>query len=367
MIGMSVGGNRISAGTRGRLLLATASALLLVLGEPVSAPVAEPRFGSEYGDREGGGSALSPESIDGWRADTSAASENGGVGGMRGQDVREMLDAANAAQARGHLEIAQRLFEQVIAKDPGSAEAVVARRQLGAIYRGELAAPASRLDAAREADPAITGAPLPDLPDQRSSGSIDITAEGIRPADLVAGERDGLADAREAAVATPMPPAVADVPISPQPWRARGRQSHRFEQLLRADVGDRIFFGTGSAQIGSRARGVLERQAEWLSRYPDLFVVVEGHSDEPGSEVDNDAIARQRAETARRLLIGAGMKPERVDIDVRGRKDPVATCESSDCRSQNRRAVIRLMVVLPARAGDRSSLDDVPFHRIPPW
>ncbi len=368
LTGMAVGGSTIPP-RKTWFLRALAGVLLVTLATPLSAPIAEPRYGAGYGSGDAAGSPPpSPAVIDGWRADTSTQGDSGQHAGSDDDDVRAMLDEASAAQARGHLERAQQLLEQVIAKAPGAPEAMVARRRLGAIYRGEVSVSAPHFSSARETDSAVSGTPLPELPGPQRPGSIDADASGIRPADLDADAlaTRGAADAREAAMSTTVSPQAADVFVSPQPWRAQARPSPRFEQLLRTDVGDRIFFATGSAQIGTRARSVLESQADWLARYPDLYVVVEGHSDEPGSEADNDAIARQRAETARRLLIGVGMKADRLDIDVRGRRDPVATCESSDCRSQNRRAVIRLMVVLPPRPGDHPSLNQVPFDQIAP-
>lgn len=359
---MSVGG--ISIGVRGGagLLLAAAGALLLAVEASMSPVLAEPGYGAD--ERRDS----MPMVIDGWRADTTTAADQADNADGKSDDLHAIMEAAKAAEARGQLDIAQRLLEKVVAIGPGSTEAVFARRRLGAIYRGEIAAPAVQRDAAGDAGPTGTSSPLSHVVGSPEPYSVEPTDDGVRAADLDAGalEAGGGRDASEAALATPGTPAVADVHVSPQPWRARARPSPRFEQLLRTDVGDRIFFGVGSAEIGTRARGVLEHQVEWLGRYPDLFVVVEGHSDEPGGDADNDAIAKHRAETARRLLIGLGMKPGQVDINVLGRKEPVATCESSDCRTQNRRAVIRLMVVLPTQPGDRSSLNDARLSRRPP-
>ena len=352
------------------LLAACVGTLLLIGAAPVSAVAAEPELGVGIAGSDAGvdSASPSPSMIDGWRADTSRVDDRSANTGAQGDDLRSLLEAAGEAEARGQLDIAQRLFEKVIAIDPGSGEAVSARRRLGAIYRGELAIRAPGSTAERDAGSAVTTAPLPDIETTPQPGSGAAAEDGVRPASLDASALEAGAleagkgrDAREAALATPVNPPAADVQPAPQPWRAQARPSPRFEQLLRTDVGDRIFFGASSAEIGSRARDVLEHQVEWLARYRDLYVVIEGHSDDPGSESDNDKIALQRAETARKLLVGMGMKADRVDIDVRGRKDPVATCESGGCHAQNRRAVIRLMVVLPARPGDRSSLDDAPF------
>lgn len=307
---------------------------------------------------ETGGVPRRPQ-IDGWSAQAEPSRRGPAGPGLSDGDVDQLLADATDAEERGDVAGAQRLYERIIATDPSSVAADAARQRLGAIYRGETAVvsretdrPASHDDRGSSfGDGPVTPSPLPDL------GPADLGHKGI----AVPGA--GQTAAMETpAVSVPAPGATAARKIAvmpppvPQPWRPRARSSARFEQLLRADVGDRVFFGVTSADIGARAHGVLERQAQWLKRYPDLYIVIEGHADEPGSETDNDAMAQLRAETARRLLIGAGIGEQRIDIDVRGRRDRVAVCESADCRAQNRRAVIRLMLVLPARPGDRSSL-----------
>ncbi len=307
-------------------------------------------------------------SIDGWRAQALEQVPAVLSADIDGATAASLLAAARAADARGDIATAQRLFERVVARGPASHAAMEARRRLGEIYRGEPESAAGVDDAL--ARPAVVRARLGDIlpsplqapaatgwvdPSDGYAGKAQLNASRAGRAHSAGDLNRGTAAvAQEAAVAAPFGESGAADIAAQQPWRPRARRSHRFEQLLRIDVGDRVFFGVTSAQIGARARSVLEGQAAWLASYPELYVLVEGHADEPGSEADNDLIARARAETARALLVASGVKADRVDIDVRGRKDRVAVCGSGGCRAQNRRAVIRLMVVLPSRAGERS-------------
>lgn len=237
----------------------------------------------------------------------------------------EIFAQGRQAFADGRMDVAQSLLERVIALAPASTEARNSRQFLADIYRG--ATFSSEVVPAAAEQP--TGSPL---------------------ANDMAGRAAGTAE-------------TATAPAQ-QSWRARARRSHRFEDLMRSEVGDRIFFVTASAEVGSRARTVIEAQARWLSRFPELYVVVEGHADEPGDDAANDAMALRRAQTVRERLVASGVKPERVGIDVRGRRDQAATCESAVCRSQNRRAVTRVMVVLPdapaAKPGQQGSSEVLP-------
>src|SRR5262249_52336709 len=104
-------------------------------------------------------------------------------------------------------------------------------------------------------------------------------------------------------------------------------------------VGDRVFFGDASAELGTRGRLALQAQAAWLLRYPHLTVIVEGHADDTGGLAHNLAISQQRAEAVRRRLIQTGVAPERIRVLAFGRQRLIADCASAACSAQNRRAV----------------------------
>ena len=104
-------------------------------------------------------------------------------------------------------------------------------------------------------------------------------------------------------------------------------------------VGDRVFFGEASAELGTRGRLALEAQAAWLLHYPHLSVIVEGHADDAGGGDHNLAISQQRAEVVRRRLIQLGVAPERIRTVAFGRERLIADCAAAACAAQNRRAV----------------------------
>ena len=81
---------------------------------------------------------------------------------------------------------------------------------------------------------------------------------------------------------------------------------------FQTQVGDRVFFSEGSAELGSRARAALEAQAAWLKRHSTLAVMVEGHADDAGVAAHNLEVSRRRAEAVRRRLIESGVAPERI-------------------------------------------------------
>lgn len=105
------------------------------------------------------------------------------------------------------------------------------------------------------------------------------------------------------------------------------------------NVGDRVFFETDSAQLTVVSRTTLDRQAEWLKRYPRYALTIEGHADERGTREYNIALGARRAEVVRAYLVGQGVGANRFRTISYGKERPVAVCNDISCWSQNRRAV----------------------------
>ena len=116
---------------------------------------------------------------------------------------------------------------------------------------------------------------------------------------------------------------------------------------FQTQVGDRVFFSEGSAELGARARVALEAQATWLKRHTSLAVTIEGHADDAETIGHNLEVSRRRAEAVRRRLIESGVAAERIGTAAYGRERPIARCNEPWCAVQNRRAVT---VVGPSRA-----------------
>lgn len=123
----------------------------------------------------------------------------------------------------------------------------------------------------------------------------------------------------------------------------------KLEQDLRGSAGDRVFFGEGGTELGTKARQVLAAQAAWLTRNPDVVVLIEGHADDAGSAAQNNEIARKRAEAVRQRLVENGVRAERIRVVAHGRDRRVALCADPDCAVQNRRVVT---TVADAGAGE---------------
>ena len=107
-------------------------------------------------------------------------------------------------------------------------------------------------------------------------------------------------------------------------------------------VGDRVFFDSDSSEINAQGQAILDRQAQWLNRYPRYSFTVEGHADERGTREYNFALGARRAEAVKSYLAARGVGANRMRTTSLGKERPVAVCNDISCWSQNRRAVTLL-------------------------
>ena len=106
-----------------------------------------------------------------------------------------------------------------------------------------------------------------------------------------------------------------------------------------ATAGDRIFFAFDSSEITPEARLVLQRQAEWLKRYANVTVTIEGHTDERGTREYNLALGERRALAARNVLVALGIPDSRISTISYGKERPAVPGSTEEAYAQNRRAV----------------------------
>jgi peptidoglycan-associated lipoprotein len=131
------------------------------------------------------------------------------------------------------------------------------------------------------------------------------------------------------------PPATSMLPSGPVgpggPGYAPGSQ-----QDLAATAGDRVFFSYDRADISPEGQQILQRQAEWLRRYPQVSVTIEGHCDERGTREYNLALGERRAQAAKNVLVAMGIPAGRVSTISYGKERPIVVGSSEESWAQNR-------------------------------
>jgi peptidoglycan-associated lipoprotein len=111
------------------------------------------------------------------------------------------------------------------------------------------------------------------------------------------------------------------------------------EDFVRSIAADRIFFDTDRFNIDPEDQATLQSQAQWLGRYPNVRITVEGHADERGTRDYNLALGERRANAAKNFLASLGVNPGRIQTVSYGKERPQAMGSNEQAWSQNRRAV----------------------------
>jgi peptidoglycan-associated lipoprotein len=98
-----------------------------------------------------------------------------------------------------------------------------------------------------------------------------------------------------------------------------------------------IYFKKGISSLSPEAKEILMKKARWLQDNPDISVIIQGHSDEPGSAEFNLALGEKRAGKVKTFLIKLGISSSRLIPVSYGKERPVASGENKEDRSKNRR------------------------------
>jgi OmpA-OmpF porin, OOP family len=113
-------------------------------------------------------------------------------------------------------------------------------------------------------------------------------------------------------------------------------KTKRTERGLVLTLGD-VLFDTGGATLKSGAYGTLERLSAALKDKSGRSVLIEGHTDNVGSEGANQALSMRRAESVQMALLQRGVGSNQLKVMGRGESTPIASNDDAGGRQQNRR------------------------------
>ena len=111
------------------------------------------------------------------------------------------------------------------------------------------------------------------------------------------------------------------------------------EQDFVANVGDRVWFAFDKSVVTAEGRKILEKQADWLKKYPNVTVTIEGHCDERGTREYNLALGERRATAVKNVLVALGIPANRMTTISYGKERPAVVGSNEATWAQNRRGV----------------------------
>lgn len=143
------------------------------------------------------------------------------------------------------------------------------------------------------------------------------------------------ADARQATAGAKQDKAYASE-LEAQLKELHAKQTERGEVVTMSDV----LFDTNRAEL--RSGGNMNALVAFLQRHPQRNAMIEGFTDDQGSDAANVALSQRRASAVRDALVAQGVTTGRLSVRGYGEAFPAASNETVAGRQMNRRVEIVL-------------------------
>lgn len=163
----------------------------------------------------------------------------------------------------------------------------------------------------------------PDVGAVTAQGSTKVTPSDSTTYTITASGPGGSADSSvRVTVAAPPPPPPPPAAID-------------YGTLFLQEVKD-AYFDFNKADIRNDARDALAKTADFLRKYPQIKVTIEGHCDERGSTEYNLVLGDRRAAAVKSYLVSLGISADRINTTSLGKERPICTESNEECWQRNR-------------------------------
>lgn len=156
------------------------------------------------------------------------------------------------------------------------------------------------------------------------------------PAPEAPAVEEAQAPAAEPEVAAPVVSAPAEDPLE--------AERRRLEEMMNRIMSEDVYFDYDKSDLTSPARDLLAQVGDALKREARFSVMVEGHTDERGTESYNMTLGNKRALKVVDYLKNYGVTSSRMKSVSYGEEKPKAEGESEEAYAQNRRAAFRVLL-----------------------
>jgi outer membrane protein OmpA-like peptidoglycan-associated protein len=109
-----------------------------------------------------------------------------------------------------------------------------------------------------------------------------------------------------------------------------------------------FIFQPGRSELAASSQPLVARIAAMMKRHPDLFLRIEGHTDNSGFPEDNMRLSAQRAFAVQDKLVAANVDKKRLDAVGVGGLQPLAGNDTAEGREKNRRIELVLWKKYPS-------------------
>ncbi|MBS1583049.1 MAG: OmpA family protein [Bacteroidetes bacterium] len=122
----------------------------------------------------------------------------------------------------------------------------------------------------------------------------------------------------------------------------KGAQVERVGEGIKITFDSGLLFDVDKSGLSAASKTNLANLATTLNKYDDTDILIEGHTDDTGSDEHNMTLSKQRAESVAAYLSTAGVRASRFTTMGYGESQPIADNATTDGRQKNRRVEIAI-------------------------
>lgn len=103
-----------------------------------------------------------------------------------------------------------------------------------------------------------------------------------------------------------------------------------------------LMFPVNQSKLTADSKNNLVELANTLKSYPDTNILVEGHTDNTGTEKYNMKLSQERAASVKSHLVSLGVDASRLELVASGEEKPISSNDTEQGRQQNRRVEVAI-------------------------
>ncbi len=102
-----------------------------------------------------------------------------------------------------------------------------------------------------------------------------------------------------------------------------------------------IYFDVAKYKVKPESYPVIDQIFTYMNENPTLRIMIEGHTDNTGSDAKNQTLSEQRANAIKEALVKKGIDASRLETIGYGESKPITDNATAEGRTQNRRVTIK--------------------------
>ena len=122
-----------------------------------------------------------------------------------------------------------------------------------------------------------------------------------------------------------------------------GAEIQRIGEGIKITFDSGILYDIDKSDLRPASKESLTKLAKILNKYPDTNILIEGHTDNTGTDDHNMTLSKDRAQSVSSYLAALDVKSARFSISGHGESQPIVTNDTAEGRQKNRRVDIAVI------------------------